>query len=413
MSMIAGLIAEHCPAGVPFKALGEVGTFVRGGGLQKKDFVDNGFPCMHYGQIYTYYGTSATDTKSFITPELAASLKQAETGDLIITTTSENIEDVCTAVTWLGEGPIAIGGHSCVFKHTLDPLYAAYYFQTEQFETQKRKFVTGTKVKDIKTADLARIKVPVPPLAIQREIAAILDKMEKRKSELASELKFEHVLRARQYAFYRDSLLAFADRTGVEWRLMSEVGEFFRGRRFTKGDVVPDGIPSIHYGEIYTRYGVFASEAVSHVNPELRPSLRFAKTGDVVIAGVGETVEDVGKAVAWLGAEDVAIHDDCFAFRHALDPKFVAYYFQTRAFHSELAKHVSRSKVKRISAASLGQLRIPVPTRDGQRRIVTTLDKFDILVKDLSTALPAEVRARQTQYEYCRDTLLTFEELAA
>src|SRR3954449_12236928 len=109
MSRIDDLIADHCPTGVEFKALSEVGEFVRGNGLQKVDFVEVGFPCIHYGQIYTYYGTSTTTTKSFITPELAARLKQAETGDLVITTTSENVEDVCTAVAWLGEAPIAIG----------------------------------------------------------------------------------------------------------------------------------------------------------------------------------------------------------------------------------------------------------------------------------------------------------------
>lgn len=209
MSRIDDLIAEHCPEGVEFKTLGEVGTFVRGNGLQKKDFVDDGFPCIHYGQIYTFYGTSATVTKSFVAPELGSRLKQAETGDLVITTTSENIEDVCTAVAWLGEGPIAIGGHSCVFKHTLDPMYAAYYFQTEQFELQKRKFVTGTKVKDIKVSDISRVKIPVPPLAIQHEIAAILNGMESLKAQLEAELEAELELRSRQYAFYRDALLSF------------------------------------------------------------------------------------------------------------------------------------------------------------------------------------------------------------
>ncbi len=171
MSRIDDLIPEHCPDGVEFRALGEVGEFIRGNGLRKKDFVETGFPCIHYGQIYTFYGSSTSTTKSFVAPELAARLKQAATGDLVVTTTSENIEDACTAVAWLGESPIAIGGHSCVYKHSLDPMYAAYYFQTDQFEIQKRKFVTGTKVKDIKVSDIGRIKIPVPPPAVQREIA--------------------------------------------------------------------------------------------------------------------------------------------------------------------------------------------------------------------------------------------------
>ena len=117
---------------------------------------------------------------------------------------------------------------------------------------------------------------------------------------------------------------------------MGEIGKFTRGRRFTKEDYTSDGIGCIHYGDIYTQYGTSAKEAVSHVRSELAGSLRFATTGDVVIAAVGETVEDVGKAVAWLGQEDVAVHDDCFTFHHDQNPKFVAYCFQTPTFNAEI-----------------------------------------------------------------------------
>ena len=207
-----------------------------------------------------------------------------------------------------------------------------------------------------------------------------------------------------------DFLFAFVEREGVRWARMGDVGEFIRGRRFTKDDVVPDGIGSIHYGEIYTHYGVYADKVLSHVRPELRPALRFAKTGDVVIAAVGETVEDVCKAVAWLGKDDIAIHDDCFIFRHTLNPKFVSYYFQTSTFHSEKNKYVTRAKVKRVSGESLAKMLIPVPPMEEQERIVTILDKFDALVNNLSIGLPAEIKARRHQYEYYRDKLLSFEE---
>ena len=83
---------------------------------------------------------------------------------------------------------------------------------------------------------------------------------------------------------------------------MAEVGEFIRGRRFTKADYVEDGVACIHYGEIYTHYGTSANAVISRVRPEMKPILRFAKPGDVVVTDVGETVEDVGKAVAWMGA---------------------------------------------------------------------------------------------------------------
>ena len=67
---------------------------IRGNGLQKTDFVEDGFPCIHYGQIYTYYGVYTSKTKSFVSNDLAKRLKRAESGDVIITNTSENLEDV-------------------------------------------------------------------------------------------------------------------------------------------------------------------------------------------------------------------------------------------------------------------------------------------------------------------------------
>jgi type I restriction enzyme, S subunit len=80
---------------VEWKPLGALGEFIRGSGLQKSDFIDSGIGCIHYGQIYTFYGDYAYQTKSFVSSTLATKLRKAQKGDLIIATTSENIEDVC------------------------------------------------------------------------------------------------------------------------------------------------------------------------------------------------------------------------------------------------------------------------------------------------------------------------------
>ncbi|WP_287350586.1 hypothetical protein [Porphyromonas sp.] len=66
---------------VEWKTLGEVGTFVRGSGLQKKDLKDSGVPAIHYGQIYTYYGRSTNKTKSFVTEDFAEKSRLASPGD--------------------------------------------------------------------------------------------------------------------------------------------------------------------------------------------------------------------------------------------------------------------------------------------------------------------------------------------
>ena len=195
------MIQQLCPDGVEYKKLGEIGAFTRGSGIQKKDFVEDGKPCIHYGQVYTYYGLSATVTKSFISEELYAGRKKANKGNLVIATTSENEEDVCKCVAWLGDEPCAVSGDAYIFSHDQNPKYVAYLFCSKQFQEQKKRYITGTKVLRVSGDSMAKIELPFPPLEIQREIVRVLDSF----AELEAELE----ARKAQYAFYRDKLLAF------------------------------------------------------------------------------------------------------------------------------------------------------------------------------------------------------------
>lgn len=193
-------------------SLGELGTFTRGSGLQKKDFTPTGVGCIHYGQIYTYYGTYTYKTKSFVSPDTAKKLKQVEYGDVIITNTSENIQDVCKTVVYMGKEPIVTGGHASIFKPSdkIIGKYLAYYTQTEQFTHDKRRFVKGTKVIDVSANDLAKIKIPVPPLVEQERIVSILDKFDSLTNSISEGLPKEIELRRKQYEYYRNELLSFS-----------------------------------------------------------------------------------------------------------------------------------------------------------------------------------------------------------
>lgn len=413
---------------VEWKALSELGDLVRGNGLQKKDFTESGVPAIHYGQIYTYYGLSTTTTKSFVSPELAKQLRKVEKGDVVITNTSENLEDVGKALVYLGEHQAVTGGHATIFKpgECILGKYFAYFTQTKAFASEKRKYAKGTKVIDVSATDMAKICIPIPcpdnpkkSLEIQAELVRILDTFTSLTAELTAKLTAELTVRKKQYNYYRDQLLSFEGQE-VEWKSLGEIGEFIRGRRFTKADYVEDGISVIHYGEIYTRYDVFTTHALSKVRDEMAKSLRYAKPGDVVITDVGETVEDVGKAVAWLGEKEVAIHDHCYAFRHSMNPKFVAYCMRTTRFIAEKAKHVARTKVNTLLISGFSKVLIPVPYPNDldkslaeQARVVAILDKFDAVTKSVSEGLLREIELRQKQYAYYRDLLLNFPTPAA
>lgn len=190
-------------------SLGELGTFTRGNGLQKKDFTKEGVGCIHYGQIYTRFGAFADKTLTYVNKELASRLLQVEKGNLVIACTSENVEDICKSVAWLGEENICTGGHACVFRHNQNPKYISYFFQTEYFFNQKKKYTYGTKVKDIKPDSIAKIKIPLPSLKEQERIVSILDNLYTLTNNLTSGLPAEMEKRRQQYEFYRDKLLTF------------------------------------------------------------------------------------------------------------------------------------------------------------------------------------------------------------
>ena len=187
------------------KTLGEIGTFTRGNGLQKSDFRVKGFPCVHYGQIHTYYNTCIYKTKSFCEEDLAKKLQKASYGDLLIATTSEDVKACCKAAVWFGAGDVAYSGDSFCYSHDQDPKYMAYLFQTEMFAKQKQKAATGAKVIRVSGESMASFSFAFPPLVQQRQIASILDTFETYISKLEKMIE----LRQKQYEYYREKLLTF------------------------------------------------------------------------------------------------------------------------------------------------------------------------------------------------------------
>jgi len=297
-----------------------------------------------------------------------------------------------------------------------DRLSTRYLYHVLAAAWEGKRFDYIKKAHPSVIRDEYTIPIPCPDnpkksLAIQAEIVRILDTF----TELTAELTAELTTRRKQYEYYRDQLFNFEE-GDVEWKTLGEVGQFIRGKRFTKADyVAKSGVDAIHYGEIYTHYGTWTSAAVSKVRPELEHKLRYAQPGDVVMTGVGEDIDEVGKAVAWLGSAKVAIHDDSYAFRHSLNPKYLSYYMQTARFTAEKRPYVSFAKVKRLLVDGIAKVKIPVPyPHDRQRsiaeqaRIASILDTFDTLTTSLTEGLPREIELRQKQYAYYRDLLLSF-----
>ncbi|MBM0540806.1 restriction endonuclease subunit S, partial [Escherichia coli] len=225
--------------------------------------------------------------------------------------------------------------------------------------------------------------------------------------ELTAELTAELTMRKKQYNYYLDQSLSFKEGE-VELKTLGEMGTLIRGKRFVKSDIIPKGVPCIHYGEMYTHYRIWADKAKSYISVELASKLRKASCGDVVFVSAGETIADIGRGTAWLGDEDVVIHDACFFYKSSLNPKYVAYFSRTNFFHDQIKKSISSGKISAINAKGFEKVIIPVPSPEEQARIVAFLDKFDTLTSSITEGLPREIELRQKQYEYYRDLLFSF-----
>ena len=189
--------------------LGEIGKFTRGNGLQKGDFIPSGKPAIHYGQIYTKFGFETNQAVSFISEELFNKLKKAKPKDILIATTSENIEDVGKCLVWAGEEDVAFSGDMYSYSTTENSKYIAYYFQTSEFQRQKEKKVTGTKLIRIHGDDMEQFSINVPSLPLQNKIVQILDRFQSMLSDTKGLLPKEIEQRRKQYEYYREKLLTF------------------------------------------------------------------------------------------------------------------------------------------------------------------------------------------------------------
>ena len=197
--------------GLKLVSLGEIGTFTRGNGLTKADFVEVGVPCIHYGQIHTHYHNYTHSTISFVSEEKAKKLKKAKYGDLVIVGVSEDKDCVCKAVVYLGKQEACVSGDTFIFSHSQNPKFIGYMFQTENFNTFKHKYAQGAKVLRVHNEQLEKFQISLPPLSVQEEIVELLDKFDTLTNDLTSGIPAEIEARKKQYEYYRERLLSFKE----------------------------------------------------------------------------------------------------------------------------------------------------------------------------------------------------------
>ena len=408
---------------VEWKTLGEVGTFVRGTSFQKKHFVEKGIGCIHYGEIYTRYNLFAKKTISYLNEEIANKARKAAYGDLIIATTSENDDDVCKSIVWLGTESIVVSNDACYYHHTLNPKYVAYFFRTDEFQKQKRAYITGTKVKRVNANDLAKITIPIPPLRVQARIVEILDKFTQLEAELEKELAAELEARKKQYSYYRDQLLNFSQcpplNVNIEWKTLGEVMEIVTD--FTAAGSFASNAQNVRYLKepnyallVRTtdiKQGFKSTEKFIYVDQHAFEYLWRVNLDKecIILPNVGNCGEVYHSSPTILPYKNCVLGPNAILVRsEKASNKFLYYLFQAEYFQKELAKITSDAGQGKFNKTNLKQIKLPLPPLSEQRRIVDILDRFDTLTNSISEGLPKEIALRRKQYEYYRDALLSF-----
>ena len=397
MSKIEQLIQQLCPEGVEYKRLGEVFTRVKGTPI------------------------TASKMKEIATKD--GEIRIFAGGKTIIDAHEESIPNAnitrVPAVLIQSRGVIDVVFYdkpftfkSEMWAYTADNIHALkflYYFLKNNIQIFRTTAAGMGSMPQISLPVTDNFLIPLPPLPVQQEIVRILDTFTELEAELETELEAELEARKKQYEYYRDTLLSFEhDDPKVEWKRLGEIGTFTRGNGLQKKDFTESGVGCIHYGQIYTRYGTATATTISYCSPELAKRLKKARKGDLVIATTSENVEDVCKAVVWLGNEEIVTGGHACVYSHNQDPKYIAYFFQTENFFRQKKKYASGVKVIDIKGSDLEKVLIPLPPLEEQRRIASILDKFEALTSDLQSGSPAEIEARRKQYEYYRDRLLRF-----
>lgn len=409
MNRVEELIQQLCPNGVEWKKLGEVCEFQNGFSFKSSTFKKQGKPILRITNIKD----SVIDTASLVYFEdmdyIGQELSQFKVvkGDIVIAmsgaTTGKLGYLTSDEIFYLNQ---RVG--KFVPKSNLDRKYLFHYLQLKTNEIYVMAG-GGAQPNLSSTKLLNDFSIPIPPLPIQQEIVRILDTFTELQKELTANLQTELDARKKQYAYYRDCLLNFEGVDGVEWKKLGEIGTFIRGNGLQKKDFTEKGTGCIHYGQIYTCYNIFTYTTKSFVDNRLADKLTRVDRGDIIIACTSENIEDVCKAVAWLGDDTIVTGGHACVFKHQENPKFISYYFQSEFFFQQKKKYARGTKVIDIKVSDLEKIEIPIPPLPEQRRIVAILDHFETLVNDLSVGLPAELEARRKQYEYYRDKLLTFD----
>ena len=376
------------PAEWSICSVGELFDYLRTASNSRADLDGTGDTAyVHYGDIHICFDHFIDFSRDDV-PRLSADTRVAaallRNGDLIVADASEDEAGVGKSVEIrnLGTTKAVSGLHTFLLRpknRCTSEGYRGYLFEGPSVKEQLRSLATGLKVFGISKGTLKSVLVPLPPPSEQRAIAKALsdvDGLLETVEELIAKKRTIKLATMQQLLTGRVRLPGFTD----EWKTirLGDIGTFSKGHGIRRDEVSQDGFPCIRYGEIYTKYETCVIEPGTRVSSEVASSALPIKAGDILFAGSGETAEEIGRCIAYLGEDQAYAGGDIVVLTPvAQNSLFLGYLLNHSTVAAQKARLAQGDAVVHIHAANLAQVQIALPSIDEQTAIAAVLSDMD------------------------------------
>lgn len=409
MSNFEDLIKKHCPDGVEYKTLSELGSFYAGlNGKKKDDFKDGNAKYITYMNVFSNLSvnTNINDTVQIGEKEKQNIVKY---GDIIFTGSSETIEECGMSSVVTNELNEKLYLNSFCFGFRFNepeimlPDFSKYLFRSTELRKKIIKTASGVTRFNVSKKKMEKILIPLPPIEVQKEIVGILDTFTKYQDLLNRELE----LRKKQYEYYKGKLLTFGDE--VEKIQLKDL--FYTKNGYTPSKSNPEFWDSKDVSwfrmEDIRENGRILNEAIQKVSFSAIKGNVFPKNSIIVStsATIGEHALITCESLANQRFTYLILKDE---YKNKFNIFFLFYYcYKLKEY---CLNCLNQGNFASVDMTKFNKFEFPIISLKEQERIVKILDQFDTLCNDITRGLPAEIELRKKQYEYYRDKLLTFKE---
>ena len=413
MSKIDKLIEKLCPNGVKFYELGELGKFYGGlTGKSKEDFKEGNAKFITYMNVYK---NPALDIDVEDKVKIGENEKQRtlEYGDIIFTGSSETPDEcgITSVVTKRTDEKLYLNSFCFFFRFNdpsiMYPDFAKHLFRSSNLRYQIGKTASGVTRFNVSKKLMEKVKIAVPPLEVQYEIVHILDDFMFLSAELSTELSAELKAREKQYEFYENKLFNF-DENHVDYKSINfeEIATFSQGIQV---DVNKQFYEPFENSVPFLRIVDFVNDNEPPRFIEKPNDKYIKKENEMIMIRYGASA--AGRVFI---NKYGAIANNMFKINIKenveINLKYLMYYLSQDKIY-RLLNSSGKSTMPAINFGFLNKVKINIPSTNEQERIVKILDKFEYLTKNISEGLSAEIEAREKQYRYYSDKLLTFREM--